>query len=77
MILVKVGLSDISFVLGIKEETLLGWLDRAAMKAEEINKALLKDIPVTEVQLDEMWSFVKRKVSIKADNNTVKFYDDS
>jgi IS1 family transposase/transposase-like protein len=68
MILVKVGLSDISFVLGIKEETLLNWLDRAANKAEEINKALLKDLPVTVVLLDEMWSFVKRKVSKKAVN---------
>ena len=36
-------------------------MDRAANKSEEINKALLKDLPVTEVQLDEMWSFVGRK----------------
>jgi len=68
MILVKVGLSGISFVLDVKEETLLAWLNRAANKAEEINKALLKDLPVTEVQLDEMWAFVKRKVSKKAIN---------
>ena len=66
MILVKVGLSGISFVLDVKEETLLDWLSRAANKAEEINKALLKDLPITEIQLDEMWSFVKRKVSKKA-----------
>ncbi len=62
MILVKVSLSGISFVLGIKEETLLIWLDRAYQKAEQINAYLLKELPVTEVQLDEMWSFVKRKV---------------
>ena len=66
MVLVKVGLSDISFVLDVKEETLLNWLDRAAKKAKDINMALLKELPVTEVQLDEMWSFVKRKVSKKA-----------
>jgi len=66
MILVKVGLSDISFVLEVKEETLLDWLDRAAKKAEEINTVLLRELQVTEVQLDEMWSFVKRKVSNKA-----------
>lgn len=63
MILVRVSLSDISFGLGIKEGTVLAWLERAAHKAEEINTALLKELPVTEVQLDEMWSFVKRKVS--------------
>jgi len=70
MILVKVGLSDISFVLNVTEQTLLNWLDRAAKKAEQINAFLLKDLPVTEVQLDEMWSYVKRKISdTAADNN--------
>lgn len=42
MILVKVGLSGISFVLDVKEETLLDWLDLSANKSKEINSALLK-----------------------------------
>jgi IS1 family transposase/transposase-like protein len=63
MILVRVSLSNISFVLGMKEETVLEWLERAALKATAINAALLRELPVTEVQLDEMWSFVQRKVS--------------
>jgi IS1 family transposase/transposase-like protein len=63
MILVRVHLGAICFVLDIKEETILGWLDRAYHKADEINKLLMKDINATEVQLDEMWAFVKRKVS--------------
>ncbi len=58
-----VSLTGICFVLNVKEETILGWLDRAYKKADDINKVLLKDISVTEIQLDEMWSFVKRKVS--------------
>jgi hypothetical protein len=33
-------------------------LEQAAYKAEEINQALLKELPVSQVQLDEMWSFV-------------------
>ena len=37
MILVKVNLSDIAFVLGITEETILRWLDRAYQKAQEVN----------------------------------------
>jgi len=63
MILVKVGLSDIAFVTGITEETILRWLDRAATKADEINQALLREVNATQVQLDEMWSFVLRKIS--------------
>ena len=72
MILVRVSLSDISFVLGMKAGTVLEWLERAAHKAEEINTALLKELPVTEVQLDEMWSFVKRKVSELAEGEVGK-----
>lgn len=67
MILVRVSLTNISFVLGVKEETVLEWLERAAQKIVEINTALLKELPVTEVQSDEMWSFVKRQVSAQAD----------
>jgi transposase-like protein/IS1 family transposase len=61
MLLVKVGLSAIGFVLGVTEETVLEWLRRAAQKAHEINAHLLRDLPVTQVQLDEMWSFIRRK----------------
>jgi IS1 family transposase/transposase-like protein len=67
MLLVKVGLSDIGFVLGVTEETVLVWLQRAAQKAHEINAHLLRDLPVTQVQLDEMWSFIKRKHAQQAE----------
>jgi transposase-like protein/IS1 family transposase len=61
MLLVKVALSDIGFVLGVTEDTVLEWLQRAAKKAHEINTHLLRELPVTVVQLDEMWSFIRRK----------------
>jgi IS1 family transposase len=61
MLLVKVDLAGISFVLGVTEETTLAWLRRAAQQAEAINAQLLRDLPVTQVQLDELWSFVTRK----------------
>ncbi|MEQ8192645.1 MAG: hypothetical protein ABRQ39_32065 [Candidatus Eremiobacterota bacterium] len=63
MILVKVELSGISFVLGVKEETVLEWLKKASKKAKEINEVLMKELSVTEVQLDEMWNYVLRKKS--------------
>ena len=37
MLLVKAGLSDIGFVVGMTEETVLMWLERAAQKAHERN----------------------------------------
>ena len=66
MLLVKVALSDIGFVLGVTEETVLEWLRRAAQKAHEINTHLLRNLPGTQVQLDEMWNFIRRKHALQA-----------
>jgi hypothetical protein len=63
MLLVKVELSGVCFVLGVTEEAILEWLRRAAGKAYEINEHLLRSLPVTEVQFDEMWNFIERKSS--------------
>src|SRR5919108_4064676 len=46
MLLVRVDLTGISFVLGVTEETVLVWLKRAASQAEEINRHLLRALPV-------------------------------
>jgi len=70
MIPVRVSLSGISFVLGVTEETVLMWLWRAYTKADQINAALLKELSVNEVQPDEMWSFVRRKVSEHSEDGT-------
>src|SRR5262245_65648168 len=67
MLLVKVALSDSGFVLGVTEETVLAWLRRAAQKAHAINAHLLRNLPVTQVQLDEMWSFIRRKHAQQAE----------
>ena len=67
MLLVRVDLSGISFVLGVHEETVLAWLVRAAAKAHEINEHVLRDLPVTQVQLDEMWNFIARKHARETD----------
>jgi IS1 family transposase len=67
MLLVRVDLAGIGFVLGVTEETVLAWLKRAAQQAEAINRHLLRDLPVTQVQLDEMWNFVERKHARETD----------
>jgi hypothetical protein len=54
MLLVRVDLAGIGFVLGVTEEMVLGWLRRVAQRAEESNHHLLRGLPVTQVQLDEM-----------------------
>src|SRR5712691_3321527 len=61
MLLVRVNLAGIGLVLGVTEETVLAWLRRAAQQAEAVNQHVLRNLSVTQVQLDEMWSFIARK----------------
>jgi len=61
MFLVRVDLAGVCFVFGITEETALKWLRRAAKQADTINAQLMRELSVTEIQLDEMWNFIKRK----------------
>src|SRR3989442_14776883 len=67
MLLVRVDLAGIGFVLGVTEATVLAWLRRAAQQAEAINHHLLRHLPVTQGQLDEMWSFIARKHARETD----------
>ena len=60
MLLVRVDRTGIGFVLGVTEQTVLAWLKRAAAKANEINRPLLRTLPVTQGQLDEMWNCIAR-----------------
>ena len=61
MLLVKVALSAIGVGVGVTEATVLEWLRRAAQQAEQINAHLLRDLPVTQGQLDAMWNCIRRK----------------
>src|SRR5204863_9876288 len=67
MLLVRGDLAGIGFVLGVTEATVLAWLRRSAQQAEVLNRHLLRDLPVTQVQLDEMWNFIARKHARETD----------
>ena len=65
--LVRVDLSGLSLVLGVHEETVLAWLVRAAATAHEINEHWLRDLPVTQVQLEERWNCMARQHARETD----------
>jgi hypothetical protein len=43
MLLVRIDLSGVSFVIGLREDTVLAWLVGTAAKAHEINEHVLRD----------------------------------
>ena len=61
LILQGLSLRAVSSVLGVKLDTVRFWLTRSAAHTEQINDALVKQIKVNRVELDELWSFVRKK----------------
>jgi len=41
--------------------SLLFWLRRSAEHSEEVDAFLLRDLKVSKVELDELWTLVKKK----------------
>jgi hypothetical protein len=55
------SLAAIHRIKGIKEETVMDWLRKAANHVEEIEALMLANYPLTRVQLDAMWTYVGHK----------------
>jgi transposase-like protein len=61
LILQGLSLRGVSNALGVKLDTVRQWLARSARHAEQVNDVLIKEIKVNRVELDELWSFVRKK----------------
>ena len=48
-------------IVEVDKERVRGWLDRAARQCRAVMLYLWRDLPATECQLDELWSFVHTK----------------
>ncbi len=48
-------------ITGHKYETISRWLRRAAAHAEALTDALVHDLQLSDVEVDEFWSFVQHK----------------
>jgi len=60
MIMKGMSLRGVAEVLEVKLDTVRRWLSRAAKHSEEVNQVLMKDIVVSKVELDELWTFVQK-----------------
>jgi len=53
-------LRGVAEVMEVKLDTVRRWLRVAAEHSEEVNAVLLKELKVSQVELDALWSFVKK-----------------
>src|SRR5258708_5220183 len=56
-------------ITGYKYETISVWLKRAASHAEALTHVLANDLHLSQVEIDEFWSFVQKKTA-QRDNLT-------
>src|SRR6266705_3339339 len=50
-------------ITGHKYETISAWLKRAATHAAAITQVLASDLHLSQVEIDEFWSFVQKKTA--------------
>jgi len=58
------GLRGTSRVLEIKLDTIRKWLAVAALHCEQVSNMLLRDLKLSQVQVDELWTSVKKNTEI-------------
>jgi len=58
------GIRATARIFGISKNTVRRIIKRVSKHCEGISKHLMKGLPVSECQLDELWSFIKKKRKI-------------
>jgi len=53
-------LRGVADVMEVKLDTVRHWLRVAAQQGEEVSAMLVRELKVTQVELDALWSFVKK-----------------
>ena len=66
------GLRGTSRVLEIKLDTIRRWLATAALHCEQVSNMLVRDLNLSQVQVDELWTFVKKNTKITLDRSSEK-----
>lgn len=60
MLAERCSLRGIARVKRVKPDTALRWLDIAGAQAAAVSGALIQNLHLTQVQIDELWTFVKK-----------------
>ena len=61
LILRGMSLRAVAGAMKVKLDTVRFWLNQAANHADLVNESLVKRVQVERVELDELWTFVRKK----------------
>ena len=51
-------------VLEVKLDTVRNWLRKSAQHSEAVSRLLIRELKLSQVQVDELWTFVKKNTKI-------------
>ena len=55
------GIRETGRIMDLDKDTVSAWLEKASKHTEAVSRYLMVNLHFEEVQLDEFWSFVKKK----------------
>src|SRR3989338_3010730 len=56
----KNGIRSVGRVIERNRNTILRFTDRLADKCKQVNEFLLKDVKLSPIEIDELWTFIKK-----------------
>ena len=62
------GIRSAERITGVHRDTITKWLVLAGEHVEEVEELMIKGVMATEVQMDELWTFVVKKTNIRVKN---------
>ena len=67
----KNGIRSIGRVTERNRNTILNFTDKLAAKCRQVNEFLLKDVKLSTIEIDELWTFIKKNKK-KLKPNTIR-----
>jgi transposase-like protein len=61
----KGGIRGVARATGYDKNTICRWLKRASEHCQEVNEYFLRNLHLTQVQIDEIWTFCKKTKKCK------------
>jgi IS1 family transposase len=55
------GIRAVARIHGVKPDVVLEWLKKAGQHCQALSECMMRELNVTQVQLDELWTFVYKK----------------
>jgi IS1 family transposase len=55
------GVRAVARIHGVEPDTVLEWLKKTGQHCQALSECMMRDLKMTQVQLDELWTFVRKK----------------